>query len=165
MTVKSMDRLIKPGPLDAPMSSTEVGDLFVALWRRWKTKAPLKKGAITQEQYWVLKTVYQEGPQMIKDLAQKLGCTPGSASVTAKRMERDGLVRRQRSRDDERVVTVRLADEGLKKLDSWKAEQRNSMASLFEPLTSVERRYLARLLTKALSESEKGVPIPEGRRS
>jgi len=87
----------------------------------------------------------------IKDLASAIGCTAGSASVAVKRMEKAGLVGRERSEKDERVVTASLGKEGKKMLDVWRGEQLSSMAALFEPLSLEERRTLRRLLEKALT--------------
>ena len=87
----------------------------------------------------------------IKDLASALGCTAGSASVAVKRLEKTGLVRRERSEKDERVVTVILGKQGVKRLDTWRGEQLASMAALFEALSPEERRTLHDLLGKALT--------------
>lgn len=89
----------------------------------------------------------------IKDLASAIGCTAGSASVAVKRLEKAGLVRRERSEKDERVVTVSLARQGVKTLDAWKGEQLASMEALFEHLSPGERRTLHGLLEKALEGS------------
>lgn len=135
------------------VSSEEVGDLLMALWRQWKSASPVKRGAVTQEQYWVLKKLSDEGPLRIKDLAARLGCTPGSASITVKRMEREGLVSRQRNREDERVVTVNLAKKGREKLGRWKEEQLRSLSVLFDTLAPSERNELVRLLGKGLASA------------
>lgn len=87
----------------------------------------------------------------IKDLAAGIGCTAGSASVAVKRLEKAGLVTRERSEKDERVVTVTLAKQGVKMLDAWKGEQLASMATIFESLSPDERRSLQSLLEKALA--------------
>jgi DNA-binding MarR family transcriptional regulator len=149
--VKSIDRLINPRPSFHTVSSEEIGDLLMAVWRRWKSSSPVGSGAITQEQYWVLKTLSKRGPMRVKDLASSIGCTPGSASVAVKRLERVGLVSRDRGTDDERVVTVTLTRKGSEKLESWREEQLRSMSSLFEPLSAQEKRWLRGVLEKALA--------------
>ncbi len=87
----------------------------------------------------------------IKDLASAIGCTPGSASVAVKRMEKAALVKRRRSAKDERVVTVVLGPKGVKILDSWRRVQIDSMAALFGRLSQDEIETLRRLLEKALA--------------
>jgi DNA-binding MarR family transcriptional regulator len=133
------------------VSSEEIGDLLIALWRRWRAASPVGRGAITQEQYWVLKTLDSHGPLKVKDLASMLGCTPGSASVAVKRLEQGGMVKRRRSEDDERVVTVTLARAGGEKLRAWRGAQTKALAALFEPLDSEERDMLRELLVRALA--------------
>jgi DNA-binding MarR family transcriptional regulator len=145
-----MDSLINPveSPLD--VSSESISDLLLVLWQRWRSASPVKRGAITREQYWVLRMLSERGKMKIKDLASAIGCTPGSASVAVKRLERTGLVKRERKEKDERVVTVTLAKSGAKKLDSWRGDQLAYMSALFEPLNARERRVLRGLLEKAL---------------
>lgn len=92
----------------------------------------------------------ERGELKIKDLASTIGCTAGSASVAVKRLEKAGLVRRERGEKDERVVTVFLEKRGVRKLDAWKGEQLTSMTALFESLSSEERKTLHDLLGKAL---------------
>ena len=130
-----------------------MGDLLIAVWREWRSASPVRRRAVTQEQYWVLKTLDEEGALRVKDLAARLGCTPGSASVAVKRMERDGLVERERSRKDERVVSVSLTRRGRSNLRWWRAEQLNSISSLFEVLTPGERANLKVLLQKGLESA------------
>lgn len=133
------------------MSSEEIGDLIVELWQRWRSASPVRRGAITREQYWILRMLSERGEMKIKDLASAIGCTAGSASVAVKRLERAGLVRRERSKRDERVVAVTLRKEGAKRLDAWRGEQLASVATLFEPLSTEDRRALHGLLRRALS--------------
>jgi len=111
----------------------------------------VKRGAITREQYWILRMLSERGKMKIKDLASAIGCTPASASVAVKRLERTGLVRRERKEEDERVVTVTLAKRGTKKLDSWREEQRTYRSAQFELLNAREKRVLRGLLEKALA--------------
>ncbi|HYC11190.1 MAG TPA: MarR family transcriptional regulator [Nitrososphaerales archaeon] len=151
------------------MSSEEIGDLMMVFWQKWRSASPVRRGAITREQYWILRLLMEGGEMKIKDLASAIGCTAGSASVAVKRLERAGLVRRARSEKDERVVTVSLGKQGFRTLDAWRGQQLASMATLFEPLSSDERRTLHGLLEKALAAggSLPTSPIrsPGGRRS
>ena len=133
-----------------PVSSESIGDLLQVLWQRWRSASPVKRGAITREQYWILRMLSERGKMKIKDIASAIGCTAGSASIAAKRLERSGLVRRERGEKDERVVTVTLAKVGAKKLDSWRREQLVSMSALFEPLSANEKQILHDILEKAL---------------
>ncbi len=142
------------------VSSEEIGDLLMVFWQKWRSASPVRRGAITREQYWVLRLLSERGQMKIKDLAAAIGCTPGSASVAVKRLERVGLVRREREREDERVVTVTLAKKGAGKLDSWRLDQLASMSTLFDPLSAEEKRALRNLLEKALV-AVGDLPLPQ----
>ncbi len=146
------------------MSSEEVGDLILAVWRRWKSASPVGRGALTQEQYWILKTLNEESHLKVKELASTIGCTPGSASVALKRLEKAGYVTRERSEDDERVVKVGLSKKGSEKLAEWKSEQLRSMSSLFDALEDRERETLRELLSRALVSRGAGENPPGGGR-
>jgi len=137
---------------------------LMVLWQRWKSASPVRRGAITREQYWILRVLMERGQMKIKDLASALGCTAGSASVAVKRLEKVGLVRRERSEKDERIVTVILEKQGVKRLDAWRGEQLASMAVVFEPLSPEERRKLHDLLGKALTVGG-DLPIPSAKSS
>jgi DNA-binding MarR family transcriptional regulator len=143
----------------ARVSSEEIGDLLMVFWQRWRLASPVRRGAITREQYWMLRMLSEHGPMKIKDLASTIGCTAGSASVAVKRLEKGGLVKRERSEKDERVVTVILEKKGIKSLDAWRAEQLRSMTVLFDSFSPEERRVLHGLLGKALTAGG-ALPMP-----
>jgi len=143
------------------VSSESISDLLQVLWQRWRSASPVKKGAVTREQYWILRMLSERGKMKIKDIASAIGCTAGSASIAAKRLERAGLVRRERREKDERIVTVILAKKGARKLDSWRREQLVSMSALFEPLSAREKQVLGRILEKALVAGG-ALPMPAG---
>jgi DNA-binding MarR family transcriptional regulator len=156
--------LINPLFTGFHVSSEEIGDLLMVLWQRWRSASPVRRGAITREQYWILRVLMENGNMRIKDLASAIGCTAGSASVAVKRLEKAGLVSRERSEKDERVVTVTLEKQGIKKLDAWRDEQLASMAKVFEPLSSEERRTMRDLLGKALKVGADPLGSPESPR-
>ena len=122
----------------------------MVFWQKWRSASPVRRGMITREQYWILRLLSERGGMKIKELASAIGCTPGSASVTVKRLERTGLVKRERGEKDERIVTVTLAKKGNAKLESWRANQRASMSKLFDPLSAEEKLALGGFLRKAL---------------
>ena len=136
------------------MSSKEISDLLMLLWQKWRAASPVRRGAITREQYWILRTLSERGAMKVKDLAGSIGCTAGSASVAVKRLEKAGLVGRERSKKDERVVTVTLGKAGKRSLAAWEREQLRSMAEPFERLDPEQRRVLHHLLGRALMTSE-----------
>ncbi|RFU87036.1 MarR family transcriptional regulator [Streptomyces triticagri] len=73
-----------------------------------------------------------------------------SAGVTLRidRLEKDGLIVRERDADDRRVVYSRLTDDGLATVDRVFAEHLDNERRMLAEVTPAERRQLARLLRK-----------------
>ncbi|MGX1884963.1 MarR family winged helix-turn-helix transcriptional regulator [Streptomyces sp. NPDC055287] len=73
-----------------------------------------------------------------------------SAGVTLRidRLEKDGLIVRERDAEDRRVVYSRLTDKGLSTVDTVFAEHLDNESRMLAGLSPAERRQLARLLRK-----------------
>ncbi|MCA1218179.1 MarR family winged helix-turn-helix transcriptional regulator [Streptomyces sp. 8L] len=73
-----------------------------------------------------------------------------SAGITLRvdRLEKDGLIVRERGPEDRRVVYSRLTEAGLAKIDEVFAEHLDNERRMLGGLTPVEFRQLARLLPK-----------------
>jgi len=67
---------------------------------------------LTAPQLWALKTLARRGPLTTGELAQALLVHQSSTSLLIQRLERRGLVRRVRQKDDRRFVRVELTDRG-----------------------------------------------------
>ncbi|MGD6745129.1 MarR family winged helix-turn-helix transcriptional regulator [Streptomyces sp. BH106] len=76
----------------------------------------LKDLGLTYPQYLVMLVLWEaapeEGPLPVKRLGERLRLDSGTLSPLLKRLEANGLVRRERSATDERSVTVALTDSG-----------------------------------------------------
>ena len=57
-------------------------------------------------------------PTMVGELAEHLGVTPSTMSLTLKRLEEAGYVRRDRDPLDRRVMNVRLTEAGVRARDA-----------------------------------------------
>ena len=67
---------------------------------------------LTYPQYLVLSALWEQDDQTVGALVELLQLDYGTMTPLLKRLERRGLVRRTRSRDDERSVIVGLTAEG-----------------------------------------------------
>lgn len=67
---------------------------------------------ITYTQYIVLLVLWEKGSVSVRDLCRKLYLDSGTLTPVLKRMEEAGFLTRQRSSEDERVVIVRLTEQG-----------------------------------------------------
>lgn len=67
---------------------------------------------LTHPQYLVMLALWERSPRSLNDLAADLALEPATASPLVKRLEKEGLVARERSRDDERRLDIGLTDSG-----------------------------------------------------
>ncbi|MEV3933680.1 MarR family transcriptional regulator [Streptomyces sp. NPDC049944] len=76
----------------------------------------LKDLGLTYPQYLAMMVLWEHGPLPVKTIGERLHLDSGTLSPLLKRLESAGLVRRERSPEDERSVTVHLtgAGEGLR---------------------------------------------------
>jgi DNA-binding MarR family transcriptional regulator len=87
-----------------------------------------------------------------------------SAGVTLRidRLEKDGLIVRERDAEDRRVVYSRLTEAGLAKVDEVFAEHLDNERRMLGDLSPSERRQLARLLRKlehSILSSDEDLPV------
>jgi DNA-binding MarR family transcriptional regulator len=73
----------------------------------------LDKLGITYPQYLVLMILWEEDGMAVNDIAKKLILNTNTITPLLKRMEQQGIIRRRRSRQDERKVIVQLTAKGL----------------------------------------------------
>ncbi|WP_274653886.1 MarR family winged helix-turn-helix transcriptional regulator [Paenibacillus humicola] len=72
----------------------------------------LENMGITYPQYLVLMVLWEHGESTVKELGEALDLDSGTLTPLLKRMEANKLIVRERSKEDERVVVVKLAETG-----------------------------------------------------
>ncbi|MFD5081319.1 MarR family winged helix-turn-helix transcriptional regulator [Kitasatospora sp. NPDC058406] len=72
----------------------------------------LKDLGLTYPQYLVMLVLWEQGELPVKRIGERLRLDSGTLSPLLKRLEAAGLVRRERSPEDERSVTVSLTEDG-----------------------------------------------------
>ena len=72
----------------------------------------LDKLGITYPQYLVLMILWEKDGLPVNDIAKKLMLNTNTITPLLKRMEKDGIIRRKRSGEDERKVIVQLTGKG-----------------------------------------------------
>jgi DNA-binding MarR family transcriptional regulator len=72
----------------------------------------LEKLGLTYPQYLVLLVLWERDEVSVKELGSALQLDYGTLTPLLKRLEANGLLRRERRRDDERAVRISLTDEG-----------------------------------------------------
>lgn len=91
--------------------------LWIALARAYTTFARevsvrVADYGLTTPQFGVLEALHHLGPLPLGALAEKLLVTGGNVTYVMDRLEEQGLVARERSDDDRRVVNACLTDKG-----------------------------------------------------
>lgn len=109
---------------------------------------------MTQEQYWLLRLLSRRGALSIGELAEYLGVTGSSVTTACKRLEKAGLVSRERQSDDERMVHVVLTEHGRERIEDWNAQRRGLLSNLLAPLNQDEQATLTTLLELILEHAE-----------
>jgi MarR family transcriptional regulator, organic hydroperoxide resistance regulator len=74
----------------------------------------LAKLGLTHPQYLVLLVLWEHGPATVSALGARLHLDSGTLTPLLKRLEKQGVLTRTRTREDERVVEVLLTDAGLR---------------------------------------------------
>jgi len=73
----------------------------------------LDKLSITYPQYLVLMVLWENNHLPVNDIAKKLVLNTNTITPLLKRMEQQGLIKRERSEKDERKVIVHLSKQGV----------------------------------------------------
>ncbi|MER6193682.1 MarR family winged helix-turn-helix transcriptional regulator [Streptomyces cyaneofuscatus] len=89
----------------------------------------LKDLGLTYPQYLVMLVLWEEGPRPVKVIGERLRLDSGTLSPLLKRLEAAGLVRRERSREDERSVVIELTGEGARLRESALSVPRGVLAA------------------------------------
>ncbi len=77
-----------------------------------QSKKAEKKTGITGPQLWAIKTIAQEAPITVSDIARRMYLHPATVVGILDRLEKQGLATRVRSTEDRRVVKVELTAHG-----------------------------------------------------
>jgi DNA-binding MarR family transcriptional regulator len=137
------------------MTNEQLVDDMLALYHLIRRAShPVHRAEMTPEQYWLLRLLRRRGALSISELAEKLGVTGSSITTACKRLEKAGLVMRERQSDDERMVRVTLTEQGIARVEAWQEQRRELLAHLLAPLAQDEQNALQRLLERILEAAD-----------
>jgi DNA-binding MarR family transcriptional regulator len=77
-----------------------------------QSKKAEKETGLTGPQLWAIKTIAEEAPVMVSEIARRMYLHPATVVGILDRLEKQGLVARIRSTEDRRVVRVELTNRG-----------------------------------------------------
>ncbi|GAA3400593.1 MarR family winged helix-turn-helix transcriptional regulator [Paenibacillus hodogayensis] len=96
----------------------------------------------------ILEFLYHKGPHPIQKIGDKFSIPSGSVTYVVDKLEKKGLVHRELSPEDRRLVLVKLTDAGQELLDDIFPKHTSTIAHLFSVLTDEDKQQLTELLKK-----------------
>lgn len=128
-------------------------DLIIKLSRcaeslNHRLETPLEDSGLTTSQFGVLEVLWHLGPLCLSELAKKLLKTGGNLTLVVRNLERDGLVRRRRSKEDLRYYQVHLTAKGERVIRKVFPQHLARLARFASVLQPAEQQELARLCKK-----------------
>ena len=112
------------------------------------TKELAKRASLTGPQLTVVKLLETFGDLSLTDLSERIRAQNSTVTGIIDRMEREGLVRRERSSEDRRKILIRLTEKGVKLAAEVPVEPIEIFRGAIESLSVQEMKDLLKVLTK-----------------
>jgi MarR family transcriptional regulator, 2-MHQ and catechol-resistance regulon repressor len=143
-------------------AETRALDTFIKLMRAADTVAAELHGhvaaaGLTMGQFGILEALLHLGPMTQGALGTKLLRSGSNTTTVVDNLEKRGLVRRTRRRDDRRVIDVSLTPEGRRLIARLFPEHARRIVRLFGALSPDHQRQLGdlcRALGRSLSQEQ-----------
>jgi len=103
---------------------------------------------LTVSQFGVLEALYHIGPLSQVNIAKKVLKSSGNITMVIDNLEKSGLVKRERKKDDRRYYIVQLTDEGRKLIGSIFPRHAAKIMEEMMILSSTEQETLGNLCRK-----------------
>jgi MarR family transcriptional regulator, 2-MHQ and catechol-resistance regulon repressor len=108
----------------------------------------LSRANLTISQFGVLEALYHLGPMTQVEIGMKILKSSGNMTLVIDNLEKRGLVRRERSREDRRFFTIHLTAEGKKLISGLFPSHAVKIMEELGTLTPAEQEELGRLCRK-----------------
>lgn len=135
--------------------------LFLLFWKashavmRYDQQSIGRQGFASLSDFAVLEVLLHKGALPVNTIGEKILLTSGSITTAVQRMEKKGLVRRERSQGDARVVLVHLTEEGRELIGRAFVDHAANLDVLFDEFTEEERAQFASLVRRLGQRAEK----------
>jgi len=137
------------------VATEQLAEDLLALWRLLRNLShPVRRAEMTPEQYWLLRLLHRAGSLSISELANQPGIAISSATISCKRLEKAGLLTRERQSNDERVVRVALTATGLAQIDAWRQRKREALTHMLNVLDPQEQQALQSMIERVLEGAD-----------
>ncbi len=108
----------------------------------------MSDAGLTISQFGVLEALLHKGAMCQRDVAAKILKSTGNITLVIDNLEKQGLVKRERSLEDRRYYSVLLTDTGRKLIEATFAEVEAAIVAEMSVLTEEEQEMLGRLCKK-----------------
>ncbi len=113
-----------------------------------KASAQIESSGITLGQFAVLEALHHLGPMCQHTLAKKLLRSGGNITLVVDNLEKRGWVRRERQKDDRRMVQIHLTPKGARLIAKVFPEHAAAITKIMNELTEQEQEDLRRIAGK-----------------
>jgi MarR family 2-MHQ and catechol resistance regulon transcriptional repressor len=142
-----------PAPRDWSDSRERALRLWIALARCYTTfskavACKVQEYGLTPPQFGIIEALYHLGPMSLGELAEKLLVTGGNITYVMDRLEDQGLVYRERSPQDRRIIQAKLTDRGRALIGDVFPGHGEYVEELIGHLADDEQENLRHLLKK-----------------
>ncbi|MGE5629523.1 MAG: MarR family winged helix-turn-helix transcriptional regulator [Caulobacteraceae bacterium] len=114
----------------------------------FKKDYQLKSSGLNYVQLHTLEGICKEGELKTLDISRLLGISPSTLIGILDELEKKKLIKRERQKDDKRVVLVKASEEGRKKVQQHIEEDKAFLRNLTAALDEREEKLLSELLEK-----------------
>ena len=115
---------------------------------RYEHQSIAAQGFASLSDYAVLEVLLHKGSLPVNAIGEKVLLTSGSMTTAVQRLEKKGLVIRERSEGDARVVLVHLTNEGMSLIQEAFTGHAEDLDELFIEFSEDERIQFAGLMRK-----------------
>lgn len=92
----------------------------------------------------VVATIDRHGPLRLSEIADRERVSRPTATTVIKRLEEEGLVRREPDPADSRSWLVSTTEQGVQQLAAWRSQLADGVGALLEPLPDADLATLER---------------------
>jgi len=136
-----------------PRDITQALDAYIKLVRASESVTSrvirhLEDDGLTVSQFGVLEALFHLGPKSQRELAEKILKSGGNVTMVIDNLEKRGLVKRERDKEDRRLYRVTLTPAGRKLIKNIFPRHAKKIASQMNLLTKEELKELGDLCRK-----------------
>jgi len=132
--------------------ATDLQDLVHEFLRQFEcvnaTAANGPHAELNMQELRTIEVLGVEGPQMMREMAGMLGVAVNSLTSITDGLEQKGLVLRQRSEQDRRIINLELTADGRQVFNSTRDMKRKLYRSMLKSLTEDEQEIFMLLCRK-----------------